>query len=202
VNETVAWAQTSQTSGSYDEQVSETAERYQRVAAGFSARLTNVAGAQWSAVTPCADWTARDLAAHVIGTQRRVITRLSDASVDEVQSDGDLPAQWNEASREITDALLDPSRAAVIVGGMFGEQSFESLVGRMVCTDILVHTWDLARATGQDEHLDPKAVSMAAEFLLSIDDAIRAPGGFGEKLTPSSDADDQTRFLNFCGRAV
>ena len=73
---------------------------------------------------------------------------------------------------------------------------------RMVCTDVLVHTWDLARATGQDETLDPEALSVAAEFLASLDDAIRAPGGFGEKITPSAGADDQTRFLNFCGRVV
>ena len=35
--------------------------------------------------------------------------------------------------------------------GMFGEQTFESLVGRLVCSDTLIHTWDLARATGQVE---------------------------------------------------
>ncbi len=72
----------------------------------------------------------------------------------------------------------------------------------MVCTDLLVHTWDLARATGQDERLDADAVSSAGGFLASIDDAIRVPGGFAPKITPSPQADDQTRFLNFAGRAV
>jgi hypothetical protein len=74
--------------------------------------------------------------------------------------------------------------------------------GRLVCTGLPVHTWDLARATSQDEALDPGAVSRADEFLLAVDEAIRVPGGFATKVTPLPDADDQTRFLDFCGRAV
>ena len=107
-----------------------------------------------------------------------------------------------DTNRAIAEAVGDGSLATAMVGGMFGEQSFESLVGRLVCTDLLVHTWDLARAAGQDEALDPGAVSRAQEFRVAVDDAIRVPGGFAPAVTPSSDADDQTRFLNFCGRAV
>ena len=80
--------------------------------------------------------------------------------------DGDLQAQWLDASRAVTEALSDEARASKVVGGMFGEQSFESLVGRMVCADLLTHTWDLARATGQDESLDPAAVSAARDSSL------------------------------------
>ena len=83
---------------------------------------------------------------------------------------------------------------------MFGEQTFESLVGRLVCTDTLIHTWDLARATGQDETLDPGAVAKAMESLGPMDEAIRRPGGFGAKISPAPGADAQRQFLNFCGR--
>jgi uncharacterized protein (TIGR03086 family) len=85
---------------------------------------------------------------------------------------------------------------------MFGEQPFESLVGRLLCTDTLIHTWDLARATGQDESLDPGAVAKAIEFLAPIDDAIRRPGGFGPKIDSPPDAGNQTRLLNFTGRST
>ena len=76
------------------------------------------------------------------------------------------------------------------------------LVGRLLCADTLIHTWDLARATGQPEDLDPTAVGKAMEFLTPIDDAIRGPGRFAAKIQPSPDAGDQTRLLNFSGRAV
>jgi uncharacterized protein (TIGR03086 family) len=182
--------------------MSEVADRYGRISTGFTARVVNVSPGQWVDRTPCPDWAVRDLVAHVIGTQRAVLTRVSGHEQAEVDRDGDLLAQWREASNAIAGALGDPTCAAVIVGGMFGEQPFEALVGRLVCTDLLVHTWDLARATGQDDALDPEALTKAEEFLSVIDEAIRAPGGFAEKIAPSPDADDQTRFLNFCGRTV
>jgi uncharacterized protein (TIGR03086 family) len=94
------------------------------------------------------------------------------------------------------------TKANTTVGGMFGEQPFESLVARLLCSDTLIHTWDLARATGQDERLDPGAVARSEAFLAPIDEAIRRPGGFAPKIEPPADADEQTRFLNFCGRAV
>jgi uncharacterized protein (TIGR03086 family) len=184
--------------------VSDVSDRYETVAAGFTARLVAITPDEWSGPTPCPDWTVQALVAHVIGTQRAVLTRLDESTPAPVDADGDgdLVAQWQEAWRAVSDALRDDARASTIVGGMFGEQSFTSLVGRLVCTDLLVHTWDLARATAQDERLDVAAVSSSEAFLASIDDAIRAPGGFAEKITPTPDADDQTRFLNFCGRAV
>ena len=182
--------------------MSESSERYRLIADGFTARLLGVSAEQWATPTPCPEWTVRDLVVHVIGTQRAVLARLDESEPVAVDLDGDLRSQWLASTRGVSEAINDAPRAAKIVGGMFGEQSFESLVGRMVSTDLLVHTWDLARATGQDEQLDPAAVVKSQEFLGSIDAAIRAPGGFSAKIDPAPDSDAQTRFLNFCGRKV
>ena len=182
--------------------MSESSERYRSIADGFSARVRAVAPDQWSAPTPCSDWTVGDLVAHVIGTHHLVMATLLATDPVEVDPKGDLPGQWRVASDAIADAMDNDAQASKVVGGMFGEQPFESLVARLVCTDTLVHGWDLARATGQDEQLDPDAVSTSMDFLAPIDEAIRRPGGFGAKITPPGDSDDQTRFLNFCGRAV
>jgi len=179
-----------------------TLDRYGRIADGFSTRLEGVGADQWSLPTPCIDWTVRDLAAHVISTHRRVLCSLEGGEPEPVDLDADLTPQWLAARRAITDAISDEAKASATVGGMFGEQPFESLVGRLLCSDTLVHTWDLARATGQDETLDKEAIAKSAEFLTPIDEAIRRPGGFAPKIDPPADADEQTRFLNFCGRAV
>lgn len=180
--------------------MSEIADRYESVAAGFAARLDGADPARWDDQSPCTEWSARDVAAHVIRTHRTVLARLDESEPGEVDADGDLSAQWSEVSAAVLGALLDPERASFVVGGMFGEQPFELLVGRLVCTDTLVHTWDLARATGQDETLDPDAVARARDFLQPIDETIRRPGGFAPKIEPAEGADQQTAFLNFCGR--
>lgn len=97
-------------------------------------------------------------------------------------------------------ALDDPVLAATPVRARSGEQSFASLVGSLVTYDTLCHTWDLARAIGANETLDPGAVADAHESLAVLDDVLRVPGGFGAKVEPAPDADAQTRFLNFVGR--
>jgi uncharacterized protein (TIGR03086 family) len=172
------------------------------VADGFGRRLAGVRDDQWAASTPCTDWDVRALVSHVIATHERVAATVTGSTPREPDPEGDLDAQWSEASASIAGALDDPDLASKTVGGMFGEQPFESLVGRLLCADTLFHTWDLARATGQDEHLDAEAVQNALEFLEPIDDAIRRPGGFAPKIDAPADASTQSRFLNFGGRAV
>jgi uncharacterized protein (TIGR03086 family) len=179
-----------------------TLERYRDVARGFDTRPAAVGPDQWSLPTPCTDWTVRDLVGHVISTHRRVLCSLTGGEPEPVGGDADLTPQWRGASQAITDALADEAKAGTTVGGMFGEQAFESLVARLLCSDTLIHTWDLARATGGDERLDQAAVARSAEFLQPIDEAIRRPGGFAPKIEPPAGADEQTRYLNFCGRAV
>ncbi len=181
--------------------MSEIADRYHTIAEGFAARAGAVTLEQWSNPTPCTDWSVRDLVGHVVATHRRVYASLGEPARD-VDVEGDLVAQFADASRDVEAALGDPKRSAHLVSGMFGEQPFESLVSRLLCADTLIHTWDLARATGQDERLDPSAVERCAEFLTPLDEAIRRPGGFAPKVDAAKDADGQTALLNFCGRKV
>jgi len=181
--------------------MSEASDRYRTVAQGFDARLAGTGPDQWSNPTPCSEWDVRDLVAHVVGTHRHVVATLG-GQAEEVDKDGDLGAAFAEASGAVETALADPTTCARTISGMFGEQPFESLVGRLLCSDTLIHTWDLARATGQDDQLDADAVGKTLEFLTPIDEAIRRPGGFSPKIEPAEGRDAQTRLLNFAGRAV
>ena len=182
--------------------MTEVSDRYGTIANGFEVRLCGVGAERWSSISPCDEWTARDLAVHVINTHRRVRATLGDVSFEEVDPDADLKTEWTSATEAIRAALIDESLASKTVGGMFGEQPFEALVGRLLCTDTLLHTWDLARATGQDERLDQEAAKRALEFLTPIDEAIRRPGGFAPKLNAPLGADAQARLLAFAGRSA
>jgi uncharacterized protein (TIGR03086 family) len=66
--------------------------------------------------------------------------------------------------------------------------------------DTCIHTWDLARAVGGDERLDPDVVRLSWEMLEPMDAMLRRPGVFGPKLDAPADADEQTRLLYFLGR--
>jgi uncharacterized protein (TIGR03086 family) len=182
--------------------MSEVSVRYSVIARGFTTRLEGVPADGWSVQTPCAEWTVRDLVAHVVTAHRRVLATLDRSEPEAVAADSDLFPAWTAASKSVLDALNDPAKASKIVNGPVGEQAFESLVGALICADTLVHTWDLARATGQDERLDAYAVAKAAESVAVVGEFMRRPGGFAPKVESAPDADEQTKLLNFCGRAV
>lgn len=182
--------------------MSETLDRYKRVANGFGERLSGVKPEQWSGRTPCSDWDVRELVDHVVTTHMRVVASLGGDDQSEIDSSRNVASRWIVASGAVIASLDDAERASKTVRGMFGEQSFELLVSRLLCADTLFHTWDLARATGQDERLDPDAVDKAFEFLEPLDDAIRKPGGFSEKIDAPVGADAQTRLLYFGGRVA
>ena len=178
----------------------ENAARYVRVAAGLSARIDGCPADRWSAQSPCPQWTARDVVAHVVEVHRRMVAGLEQAQASPVADDEDVAIAWHAASKAVSAALANPSTASQVVGGRFGQATFEQLVGTLLCADALVHTWDLARASGQDEVLDIEAVRAAHAHLTPLDEMLRVPGGFGPKLEPPAGADEQTRFLCFVGR--
>jgi uncharacterized protein (TIGR03086 family) len=180
--------------------MSDSAERYARIAHGFDARVDALAGRSWAARTPCSEWSVKDLVGHVVSVHRQVIAGLDASAPPSPATDADLVGAWRDATAAITSALADPERASSPVSGRFAPMPLEDLIGRLLCADTLVHTWDLARATGQDEQLDPGGVTYAFAMLLPADEAIRGPGSFGPKLEPPFDADEQTRFLCFLGR--
>ena len=65
----------------------------------------------------------------------------------------------------------------------------------------MIHGWDLARATGQDDTIDPSEVRRAQEeFKPFSEEVLRQPGMLGRALDPPADADEQTKLLAYLGR--
>jgi uncharacterized protein (TIGR03086 family) len=81
-----------------------------------------------------------------------------------------------------------------------GRMSFEQIFAMIALPDVLVHTWDLARATGQDESLEPGEVAAMFEGMEPMDEAIRGTGMFGPRVPVADDADPQTKLIAFTGR--
>lgn len=175
-------------------------ERYGRAADGFAAALRGVPAPGWAAASPCEGWTARDVAAHVIETHRQILTRLHGGDPTPPDSTQDLLAAWEVESDAVRAALADPARAATPVQGMGGQQPFSELVGTLLTADTLLHTWDLARASGQDARLDAEVVRDVHAFLAPMDAMLRTPGGFGPAVEVAPDTDPQGQLLAFTGR--
>ena len=73
-------------------------------------------------------------------------------------------------------------------------------VDRFYTSDVFMHTWDLARATGQDETLDRDLCAALLAGMEPIEDVMRSSGQYGPRVAVPADADVQTRLLGFIGR--
>ncbi len=175
-------------------------DRYQQVSNGFDAAVKAVAPEQWETQTPCEEWKARDVVAHIVTGHRGVIAGITGGESTPLGAGEDPAIAWEEAFRTMDQLTRDPEAMAKELDGPTGKMPAGEVIGRFVTMDLLVHTWDLARTVGADEHLDEGAVGRAYEALKPMDAMIRQPQVFGPKLDPPAGADLQTEFLYFLGR--
>jgi uncharacterized protein (TIGR03086 family) len=180
--------------------MSETSERYARLADAFAAKIAAVPADRWSSPTPCGDWTVRDLVEHVVTTQGMFLGFVGRDAPDLPSVADDPLAAWNTAQAAILHGLQDPELARTEFEGGMGKQTFEQAVDRFLNFDLVVHGWDLARATGLDERVDPDDITRVDAAAHAFGDAMRGPQAFGPEVEPPPGADAQQRMLAFLGR--
>lgn len=180
--------------------MTEISERYARLADAFAVKVAGVRDDQWSNPSPCEEWTARDVVAHVVNTQGLFLGFVGRDLGDIPSVDDDPLGAWNSARAVMQRDLEDPERAAAAFEGFLGRTTFETSVDRFLCIDLIVHGWDLARATGLDEHIDPEDVTRVRHAAEAFGDAMRSPQVFGPAVEPPEGANDQEQLLAFLGR--
>jgi uncharacterized protein (TIGR03086 family) len=185
------------------ETAAETAARYRNVAAGFTERVEAVPDTAWEHASPCDGWDARDVVRHVVGGHRRFFDM---AGIDMPQwpdVDADPVGAWSAARDAMQAALDDPDVAnREYESQVFGRSTLDRTVGGIGVSDVLVHTWDLARATGLDDHLDPEECVRVLANVRMLGDVVRSPQVFGPELGPGTDPDPQTALLAYTGREI
>ncbi len=178
------------------------ADRYQKVAAAFTERVQAVPPGAWAAPAPCEGWVARDVVRHLVEwLPAFFFSGTWDVGAPAIPSVDEAPvAAWRALDGAIQAALDDPAVATAERDTRMGRSSFEATLD-MICTgDVLIHTWDLARATGLDEALDPDEVHRMLEGVEPMDEALRTSGHYGPRVEVPADADEQARLLAFLGR--
>ena len=115
--------------------------------------------------------------------------------------DDDPVAAWL-AHTEAVQSLLDDPATAEQVHDLphLGPMPLGQAVDRIYTSDVFLHRWDLARATGQDETLDADRCAEMLEGMLPMDEALRQSGHYGPRVEVPDDADAQTKLLAFIGR--
>jgi len=182
--------------------MSEISERYRRVAEGMTRRVVAVPESAWHNPSPCAGWDARDVIRHMVEWIPGFLEGGADLELPTGPSvDDDPAAAWQCLSDGIQTLLDDPQTAAARFSHpRAGDHSVEEAIAMFFLGDVLIHTWDVARATGGDEALDADEVHRMLSGIEPYDDMLRASGQYGPRVSVADDADEQSRLVAFMGR--
>ncbi|WP_235979984.1 TIGR03086 family metal-binding protein [Streptomyces albidus (ex Kaewkla and Franco 2022)] len=178
------------------------ADEHRTVARVFTERVRGTDPGSWDNPAPCEGWAARDVVRHLVEWFPGFLKAGAGVELPKGPSVDDDPVAAWEVHRDGVQALLDDPATAhkLLSNPHIGEIPLDQAVDRFYTADVFMHTWDLARATGQEEHLDPAKCAQLLDGMLPLDEVLRASGQYGARVEVPESADVQTRLLAFIGR--
>ncbi len=178
------------------------ADEHRRVAAAFTATVEVTSAAAWDHPAPPEGWVARDVVRHLVEWFPELLRRSTGIAIPTGPSVDDDPVAAWRAHCDAVQALLDDPEVAGAEHDLphIGTMTLGRAIDTIYTSDVFLHRWDLARATGQDETLDPDKCAELLEGMLPMDEALRQSGHYGPRVEVPDEADVQTRLLAFIGR--
>lgn len=153
----------------------------------------------WDKESPCEGWTARDVVAHIIDTQREFFSGRGFDPGDRPSLD-DPAAAWREHNPRVARLLADESVPAMAFDGYFGPTTVGATFEQFYIWDLLVHRWDIAQAAGADTTFTDAELDRMEAGADSFGDAIYMDGVCKPGVAAPEGADRQARILARLGR--
>lgn len=172
---------------------------YRRATDGAVAVMAAVAPEHLGRSTPCSEWSVQDLIDHLTGGTEYLLAGVEGRAPVPVIGSG--IEQFRNGVAAVSAALAQPGALERTCPSPLG---FEWPIAQAVMgtvMDLVVHTWDLATATGQTVALDPDLVASCIDtFLPHMPEHGRAAGIVGPAVPVADDAPDDVRLLAAMGR--
>ena len=178
------------------------ADEHRTIAGVFTERVNGVPPDAWDNPAPVEGWVARDVVRHLVEWFPAFLKAGTGIDLPKGPSVDDDPVQAWAVHNDAVQALLDdPATAdAVLSNRHVGDVPLDRAIHDFYSGDVFMHTWDLARATGQDERLDPDRCEELLRGMEPVEELMRQSGQYGPRVEVPEDADVQTRMLGFIGR--
>jgi uncharacterized protein (TIGR03086 family) len=176
------------------------ARRHREIAGGFTARV--LGARDWDVPTPVPGWDARDVVRHLTDWCPSFLSAGAGVELAHGPAvDLDPVAAWRVHSDAVQTLLDDPRTAdRTFTNPHLGELPLGQAISQFYIPDVFMHTWDLARATGQDDRLDPDLCIELLAGMEQMEEVMRSSGQYGPPVPVPADADVQTKLLGFIGR--
>jgi uncharacterized protein (TIGR03086 family) len=160
-------------------------------------------GAHWHCQSPCREWDARGVLEHVIGFHDVLLLRPFGAKPRRPKDDP--LGRWAATSEALELLLSRPGLCEGVtdVPPVGNNPPSRIDVGRLVpllSLDLLIHTWDLARAAGHDTTLDPELCRMFLDGLPSDEGALSGTGMYDSPRGVPAGSKPEAKLLARMGR--
>ena len=160
---------------------------HHRACERFSAIVAQGEG-RWANSSPCPEWDARSVVEHLVENYNNLLLRPTGA--EPVGPSDDPIARWAAAVDASTGAT-DPAALP--------EFDLDGLLSALT-GEVLIHSWDLAKALGVDPHLDAELCAATYGNMHAHEDKVRASGLFHAGVSVPTNADPVTQLIAFAGR--
>jgi uncharacterized protein (TIGR03086 family) len=168
---------------------------------GESVRAAN---GKWDRRSPCEAWDARGVLEHVIGFHDVLLLRPLGLKPDRPRDDPQI--RWELTYGQLEKAF-EPGRRlferVVDIPELQSNPATRLDAWAMMpnlTRDVLVHTWDLARAVGADDRLDPRWCELFYAALPGDPGGLSVSGMFDAPVAVGDQTDMQSKLLARLGR--
>ena len=176
------------------------AELHRRHAEHFTAIANGVS--DWDAPTPVKEWAARDIIRHLTTWLPEFVRSAAGVTLPPGPPvDIDPVGSWTAQAVAVQELLEDPATHQKQTDHPHQPpQPLDQALAQIYLNDVFLHTWDLARASGQDDTLDEALCAQMVDGMAAIEDIMRGSGQFGPRVPVPDDASAQDRLIGFIGR--
>jgi uncharacterized protein (TIGR03086 family) len=144
---------------------------------------------------------------HVLDMHAAMLRPLGRPLTEAPAVDVDPLTAFRSARHDLMEVLTDDEVAPSDVSTPVGTMTLAEHIDQVASEDLVVHGWDLARATGQEHRLDPEEVERLWPAAQAMDERMRTPGAFGPGIVVfgpvvevPADAPMPDRLLGLLGR--
>jgi uncharacterized protein (TIGR03086 family) len=128
--------------------------------------VSSVRDDEWSLPTPCEGWDVSKVSSHLVGAMRKFRIaaegRTPEWGVPE-PVEGDLVDAYRQASADLLAAWRTPG-ALDTTRDFAGRQVPAVYMLGLHRTEVVLHGWDVAKAVGRTDDLDPRLAESALAF--------------------------------------
>lgn len=164
----------------------------------FTAVVDAAPSGSWGNASPCAGWTATDVLDHVVDSQRDFFARHSLGLGERPTG---KPAQvWAAHAAATRRVLGDGEVLGTEFDSFFGPSTVGATLAMFFCLDLVIHRWDLARATGTETTFSEAELAAAEACLNKLGDNIYAHGACDPAVEVPADATRTDRLIARTGR--